>query len=183
MHASWIALGVALAIAPTTHAETLVGGTAQDVVVEAQNASVQEILVALTNAFDVQFKSSADLNKQLTGTYKGTLQQAVSRILNGYDLVMKSDQAGLEITLLGTRRSAAAVGGSPAQTVATRGAPTIPQVGATTVPRASPIEFDPAAPPPMSTSSGALGAAVASGPSAEALPPLVRFGRLPMSTH
>jgi hypothetical protein len=87
-----------------------VHGTAQDVVVEAQNASVQEILITVTITLDVQFKSSANLNKQLTGTYKGTLQQAVSRVLNGYDLVMKPGQAGLEVTLLGIRKSVAAVG-------------------------------------------------------------------------
>src|SRR5262249_5838238 len=41
-----VALGIALAIAPTwSHAETRVRGTPQAVVVEAQNASVKEILV------------------------------------------------------------------------------------------------------------------------------------------
>jgi hypothetical protein len=153
MHASWVALGRCAGNCPTTmHAETLVRGTSQYVVVEAQNASVQEILITLTNAFDIQFKSSADLNKQLTGTYKGTLQQTLSRILEGYDLVMNSDQAGLKITLLGTRRSVAAVGAPPAQTVATRDASTIPQGGATADSRASPIGFA-SAPPPMSTRS------------------------------
>jgi hypothetical protein len=156
----WVALGVALAIVPArTHAETIVRGTVQDVVVEAQNASVRDILVTLTNAFDVQFKSSADLNKHLTGTYKGTLQQAVSRILQGYDLVMKSDQEGLEITLLGTRRSVAAVAAPPAQTVATMGPPTISQPEATGDSRALPIGLAQAA-PPVSTSSGAPGTAV-----------------------
>ena len=33
--------------------------------VEAQNASVEEILVALSNAFDVEFRSSADLESGL----------------------------------------------------------------------------------------------------------------------
>src|SRR5947199_127669 len=64
-----IALGIALAIAPTcTRAEIQVRGTPQSVVVEAQNATVEEILVALTDTFKVQFRSAANLDKRLTGT-------------------------------------------------------------------------------------------------------------------
>jgi hypothetical protein len=97
-----IALGIALAIAPTwARAEIQVRGTPQAVVVEVQNATVEEILVALTDTFNVQLRSAADLDKRLTGTYEGTLQQAVSHILKGYDFVVKSDQSALEITLLG----------------------------------------------------------------------------------
>ena len=110
-----IALGIALAIAPTwARAETQVHGTPQAVVVEAQNATIEEILVALTDTFKVQFKSAANLDKRLTGTYQGTLQQAVSHILKGYDFVVKSGQAGLEITLLGSGKPVAVVGARPA---------------------------------------------------------------------
>jgi hypothetical protein len=96
------AIGIALAIAPTwARAETQVHGTPQAVVVEAQNATVKEVLSALIDTFNVQVRSAADLDKRLTGTYEGTLQQTASRILSGYDFVVKSDQSGLEITLFG----------------------------------------------------------------------------------
>jgi hypothetical protein len=110
-----IALGIALAIAPmSARAETHVRGTPQAVVVEAQNATIEEILGALTDTFKVQFKSAASLDKRLTGTYEGTLQQAVSHILKGYDFVVKSGPAGLEITLLGSGKPVAVVGARPA---------------------------------------------------------------------
>jgi hypothetical protein len=105
-----IALGITLAIAPTwARAETQVRGTPQAVVVEAQNATVQEILIALSDTFEVQFRSAANLDKRLTGTYEGTLQQAVSRVLKGYDFVVKSGRSGLEITLLGAGKPVAVV--------------------------------------------------------------------------
>jgi hypothetical protein len=114
-----IALGIALAIAPTwARAETQVHGTPQAVVVEAQNATIEEILIALSDTFKVQFKSAANLDKRLTGTYQGTLQQAVSHILKGYDFVVRSGQAGLEITLLGAGKPMAVVGARPATKVA-----------------------------------------------------------------
>jgi hypothetical protein len=110
-----IGLGIALAIAPVwAHAEIQVHGTPQAVVVEAQNATVREILVALTDTFKVEFRSAANLDKRLTGTYEGTLQQAVSRILKSYDFVVKSGQAGLEITLLGAGKPVLVLGTRPA---------------------------------------------------------------------
>jgi hypothetical protein len=94
-------LGIALAIFPiSVRAETKVRGTSQAVVVEAQNASVEEVLVALSNTFKVRFRSAANLDKRLTGTYQGTLRRVVSLILKGYHFVEKSGQEGLEITLL-----------------------------------------------------------------------------------
>jgi hypothetical protein len=108
--AAAIAFGIALAIGPTwARGETQVRGTPQAVVVEAQNASVEEIMVALTDSFKVHFRSAANLDRRLTGTYEGTLQQAVSRILKGYDFAVKSGPAGLEITLLGAGTPVAVV--------------------------------------------------------------------------
>jgi hypothetical protein len=116
-----IALGFALAMSPTLAlAETQISGKPDAVSVKAQDASVEEILVALANAFDVQFRSSADLEKRLTGTYKGSLQQVVSRILAGYTFFVKSDETGLEITLLGSGKTIAMVGASSASKVAMR---------------------------------------------------------------
>jgi hypothetical protein len=114
-----IAFGVALAIAPTLAlAETKVHGTPEALSVGAQNASVEEILVALSNAFDVEFRSSADLEKRITGTYQGSLRQVVMHILGGYDFFVKSGENGLEISLLGSGRATAVVGASSASKVA-----------------------------------------------------------------
>ena len=103
-----IALGLALAIAPELcFAETRVSGIPDALSIEAQNASVEEILVALSNAFDVHFRSSANLETRLTGTYQGSLQQVVTNVLKGYTFIMKSKEQGIEITLLGSGKAIA----------------------------------------------------------------------------
>jgi hypothetical protein len=108
-----IALGFALPMDPTSAlAEAQVTGKPDAVSVSAQNASIEEILVALANAFDVQFRSSVDLEKRLTGTYRGSLQQVVTRVLTGYDFFVKSGEKGLEITLIGSGRTIAVLGAS-----------------------------------------------------------------------
>jgi hypothetical protein len=127
-----IGLGIVLAIAPTwACAEIQVRGTPQAVVVEAQNATVEEILVSLTDAFKVEFRSAANLDKRLTGTYQGTLQEAVSHILKGYDFVTKSGQAGLEITLLGAGKPVAVLGTRPATKSADAAPAALPTASAT----------------------------------------------------
>jgi hypothetical protein len=106
-----IALGV-LASAPTSVlAEVVVRGGPKAVSIEAQNASVEEILVTLSNAFDVHYRSSTDLRKRLTGTYKGSLQKVVTQVLNGYDFFVGTGERRIEITLLGS--SAASPGETP----------------------------------------------------------------------
>jgi hypothetical protein len=111
-----VALGVALAMAPTLAlAEAHVRGKPDAVSVEAKNASVEEILVALSNAFDVRFRSSANLEKRLTGTYEGSLQQVVARVLSGYDFFVRSGETGIEITLLGSGKAVAVIGASSAE--------------------------------------------------------------------
>jgi hypothetical protein len=183
-----IAFGVALAIAPTLAlAETQVRGTRDALSVEAQNASVEEILVALSNAFDVEFRSSADLEKRLTGTYQGSLQQVVMRILGGYDFFVKSGENGLEISLLGSGRATAVVGPSstskvaekrgdaaaelsPATNVAERPMPVVASAGRSpTIKRAKGPPLFPAAPLAMSTAPGPA-LAVAPSPAPRAPP-------------
>jgi hypothetical protein len=143
-----IALGVALAVAPTwTYAEIQVRGTPQAVVVEAQNATVEEILVALTDQFKVQFRSAANLDKRLTGTYEGTLAKAVTRILKGYDFLMKSGPSGLEITLLGA--------GKPLAVAGTRAEPKSAELAAAAVPMPTTMAGA-GLPVPMATSGGPM---------------------------
>jgi len=106
-----VMFGVALTFGPTlAFAGAQARGQIGAVSVEAQDASVQEILEALTNSFDIRFRSSTNLEKRLTGKYKGSLQQVVTHILRGYDFVVKSGDKGLEITLLGSGKEFAVIG-------------------------------------------------------------------------
>jgi hypothetical protein len=62
-----VALGIAIALAPTLgRAEVQVRGTPQAVTIEARDATEQEILVALSTKYKIQFRSAANLDKQLT---------------------------------------------------------------------------------------------------------------------
>jgi hypothetical protein len=146
-----IALGVALAIAPTlVLAEVVVRGNPKAVSIEAQNASVEEILVTLGNAFDVHYRSSTDLRKRLTGTYEGSLQKVVTQVLNGYDFLVATGERRIEITLLGS--SAASPGATPpvpTPALPTSGGAPVPRQGLAAAPLPAPSGSVPRPGPPI----------------------------------
>ena len=53
--------------------------------IEAQDASVGQVLAALQESGFIRFSASDQLSRSVTGTYTGTLPQVLSRILGGYN--------------------------------------------------------------------------------------------------
>jgi hypothetical protein len=119
-----IMLGVVSALAPTSAlAELQVGGSPEAVNIDAQNSSIKDILDALGKTFDVHFQSSANLEKQITGTYQGSLPRVLMRVLEGYNVILKTSKDGMEVTVLGTPKAPGTAGVSPASTVAAPNSP------------------------------------------------------------
>jgi hypothetical protein len=98
-----IVLGVALATASTPAlAEIQVSGTPQAVRIDARDAPLEEILAALNHAFGVHYQLSVNLDKQLSGTYEGSLKQVLTGILRGYNFVLYTDSGVTTVTVAGT---------------------------------------------------------------------------------
>lgn len=115
-HLSAVLAG-ALAIAPVSVlAAARVSGDPQAVRIEAQNTSIGEILSALGHEFNMQYNSSANLEKQLSGTYQGSLQRVLTRVLEGYNFIVRTKDGRVEVTVLGTRNASgtAAAAATPA---------------------------------------------------------------------
>jgi hypothetical protein len=95
-----IAFATALAIAPTTAVAGLkVSGDAESIVVEAQNASIEEVLSALSERFNMRYRSSANLQIQITGTYKGILRDVLRRVLAGRGFFVNLKTDVVEVTV------------------------------------------------------------------------------------
>jgi hypothetical protein len=100
-------LGVALAAAPAAAlADAQVRGSPEAVTIEARNTSVEEILKALSGTFDVHYRSSANLQMQVTGNYEGSLHRVMKRILDGYSYFLKTGDGRIDITVLDAPRTA-----------------------------------------------------------------------------
>jgi hypothetical protein len=106
-----IALGVALAAAPSAAlADAQVRGSPAAVTVEATNTSVEEVLKALSGAFDVHYRSSVNLQTRLTGNYEGSLQRVMKRVLDGYSYFVKIGDGRIDVTVLDGPRGAPLTG-------------------------------------------------------------------------
>jgi len=107
-------LGVALAAAPTAAlAEAQVRGSPEAVTIEARNTSVEEILKALSGAFDVHYRSSANLQMRVSGNYEGSLARVMKRVLDGYSYFVKTADGRIDLTVLDSPRTAPSTGASP----------------------------------------------------------------------
>lgn len=91
----------ALCHAQSVRAEALVSGEPNAVRVEARDASVDEVMAALVANFDLRYRSPALLDRRVTGTYEGSLQHVVARVLDGYNFVMKTGSEGVEAWVYG----------------------------------------------------------------------------------
>jgi hypothetical protein len=122
-----IMLGVALTAAPTAAlADAQVRGSPEAVTIEARNTSVEEILKALSGTFDVHYRSSANLQMQVTGNYEGSLQRVMKRILDGYSYFVKSSDGRIDLTVLDAPRTAPSSGASAPFRVVGLPADTVP---------------------------------------------------------
>jgi hypothetical protein len=118
-------------------AEIQVSGSADAITIEARDTSVEDLLAALSRAFDMDYRSSIDLDKRLYGTYVGPLSQVVTRILQGYNFVLKNNNGRISVTVVGT----------PISLAANPSPPGLPASGAPQAPAPEPQQ--PAAPAPV----------------------------------
>jgi hypothetical protein len=85
--------------------EVRVAGHTEAVQVEARDAPVQDVLAALNTSFGLQYRGVASLDRRISGTYEGSLQQVVRRLLDGYDFIVKMDARTVEVVIIGAAAS------------------------------------------------------------------------------
>ena len=75
-------------------AEVLVRGSVEAVQVEASASSVTEVLAALAAAFDLRYEGSATTERSVTGVFRGSLAEVLSRLLEDFDFVARRSGSG-----------------------------------------------------------------------------------------
>src|SRR5437899_3259571 len=79
---------IALILPHSVRAEVHVSGNAEAVRIEARDAPVADVLAALGTGVGLQFRSSAPLERRISGTFAGSLRRVLARVLEGYDFVL-----------------------------------------------------------------------------------------------
>lgn len=134
-----VALAIALVVPVVAFASTHVSGSAQSVTVDAQNSSIKEILSVLSKQLNLRVRSAVDLDKQAAGTYQGSLPRVVTRLLEGYNFIIRTDERGVEVTVLSSQHNPSTVhaSGMPAAQASTPVQSTASRVGKPPSSRAS----------------------------------------------
>jgi hypothetical protein len=105
-----------------------VQGDPKAVRVDARQTTIADVLAGLATAFNIRYRSSIALNDVRNGTYSGPLRQVISRVLDGYNYVIKYEDSKLNIIVVGK------VGEAAPQTAAAPQAGAAPQAAQTVVP-------------------------------------------------
>jgi hypothetical protein len=116
-----VALGRAIALAATlscsavatTRAEVHIDGNPEAVRITANHDTIAGVLAAVATAFHVKYRTTVNLAAPTDGTYSGSLRQVISRLLGGYNYVVKSDQDTIEIVVFDARGAAPMTPASP----------------------------------------------------------------------
>ena len=84
-------------------AEVHVEGSLAAVRVSTSRDRVSDVLSALATTFNVQYRTTIPLDGAADATYSGSLRQVISRLLDGYNyMVMTDDSKPTEIVVFGT---------------------------------------------------------------------------------
>lgn len=82
-------------------AATDIQGTLEDLRLNVENATIIEILNALSTRFKFTYKVLAQNDRPVTGLYSGSVRETLKRVLDGNDYVLGSSDSGLKILILG----------------------------------------------------------------------------------
>ncbi len=122
------------ALSISTRAEVHVAGGSDAITVEAKEASVEELLTALKKSYGLQYGSSAKLSRSVSGTFAGSLQQVVSRVLSlqGYNFIAETSAQGTIVAVyeISTAPVSTVDVAPKAASVAPKAAPAVPTTSA-----------------------------------------------------
>ena len=102
------ALSVVFVCLPTiARAEVRVEGSPAVVRVTTSRDTISDVLSALAATFNVQYRTAIPLNAAAGAIYSGSFRQVISRLLDGYNYTIKTDDSKTtEIVVLSRREEA-----------------------------------------------------------------------------
>jgi hypothetical protein len=108
IHQRRYVLSVVFVCLPTiARAEVRVEGSPAVVRVTTSRDTISDVLSALAATFNVQYRTAIPLNAAAGATYSGSFRQVISRLLDGYNYTIKTDDSKTtEIVVLSKRGEA-----------------------------------------------------------------------------
>jgi hypothetical protein len=97
-----LAVPAAISCSAPAHCEVSVQGSAAAVRIEAHEARLPEVLGALGTSLGVRYTSLIALDEVvIAGTYSGTLDDVLRRMLKGFNYIIRSRDESVEVVIVG----------------------------------------------------------------------------------
>jgi hypothetical protein len=108
---AWLAsvltcVGLAWGLSVPVWAGMSIEGSPDALRLEANEASLEDVLATLRAKFDLRYHGSSALDGSITGTYEGSLARVASRLLGDYDFVIKRSAEAENVEIFVFRRHA-----------------------------------------------------------------------------
>jgi hypothetical protein len=89
----------------TVQAEVHISGSADAIQIEVDNATLDEILNKLRAEYNLQIRATEALQARINGSYRGSLREVLSRLLDGYNYVIKRkrEPGALDVIVIGSK--------------------------------------------------------------------------------
>src|ERR1700709_2099098 len=97
---------LACCLGTTVSAEVRIAGDLNALRVSASGDTLSEVLSAFGTLFPVKYRTSLPLSAEINGAWSGSFSQVVSRLLDGYNYVIKKEQGLTEILVFGRKGEA-----------------------------------------------------------------------------
>ena len=98
-----LATALTCGLATAACAEVYVEGSPTAVRVTTSQDAIADVLSAFAATFNVQYRTAIPLDASARKMYSGSFAQVVSRLLDGYNYVIKNDQGTIEVVVFGKR--------------------------------------------------------------------------------
>jgi hypothetical protein len=111
-----LATALTCGLATAARAEVRVEGSLAAVRVTTDHDAIADVLSAFAATFNVKYRTAIPLSASANTTYAGPFGQVVSRLLEGYNFMVKTNEGTTEIVVLSRRGEAAVQPAAPQPT-------------------------------------------------------------------
>jgi hypothetical protein len=96
-----LAAALVCSLVTMARAEVKVEGNPAEVRVTTSRDSISDVLSAFGATFNVQYRTAIPLDGPALAIYSGSFGQVISRLLDGYDYVIKTSRDATEVVVYG----------------------------------------------------------------------------------
>jgi hypothetical protein len=83
-----------------SHAQVRVSGVPESLVIDAHNASLNEVIRTITATIHVRITLTSEANLTISGRYSGSLRRVLSRMLNDHNYILDASGGRIKIILV-----------------------------------------------------------------------------------